>query len=165
MESVQTWLTILGALFGLCGTLVGVVGFIYKRGETDASASKSIADLKSDFDDFRAMLKEAAKERLEQFKELESKLDKRIVDVDVRFKEVDQKIAGLQGAINLLRDQRHDDRNYLLEHYMKIEDIDKIETRVLSNQKVILDAVTKLETKLDRVLESGSVKLLPHRSQ
>lgn len=155
MDSIQTWFAILGSLFGLCGTLVGVVGFIYRRGSSDATSAQAVTELKSDFDDLRAMLKDAAKERHEQFRELESKLDKRIVDVDVRFKEVDQKIAGLQGAINLLRDQRHDDRNFLLENYMKVDDIDKIENRVLLNQKTILEAVAKLEGKLDRVLESA----------
>ncbi|EIZ87150.1 hypothetical protein WYO_0187 [Methylobacterium sp. GXF4] len=158
MDSVQTWLTVVTSLFGLSGTLIGVISFIYKRGETDAASTKSLAGLKDDVGKLEKMLKEAASERQEQFKELEIKLDKRILDSDARFREVDQKIAALQGGINLLRDQRGEDRQYLLEHYMKVDDIDKIETRVLQNQKSIIEAVQKLETKLDRVLEHGIVK-------
>ncbi|MGU3659240.1 hypothetical protein [Methylobacterium fujisawaense] len=164
METAQLWLTIISSLFGLSGTVIGVVAWIYKRGETDAASTKSLAGIKEDVGKLEKMLKEAKDERHDQFKELESKLDKRILDVDQRFREVDQKIAALQGAINLLRDQRGEDRQYLLENYMKVDDIDKIEVRVLQNQKTILDAVSKLESKLDRVLEGGNMKLIPHRS-
>ncbi|MDE4913461.1 hypothetical protein PQI07_22535 [Methylobacterium sp. 092160098-2] len=164
METAQVWLTIVTSLFGLSGTLIGVVSWIYKRGETDAASTKSLAGIKADVGKLEKMLKEAKDERHDQFKELESKLEKRILDVDQRFREVDQKIAALQGAINLLRDQRGEDRQYLLENYMKVDDIDKIEVRVLQNQKTILDAVSKLEGKLDRVLEGGNTKLIPHRS-
>jgi ElaB/YqjD/DUF883 family membrane-anchored ribosome-binding protein len=157
-------INIISGLTGVVGTIAAVIGFTYKRGGEEAVSQQKLTALQKQITDFQELLKDFTNAAEKKHDALDNKLEKRIVEVDAKLKEVherierngreiDAKFAAYGAFERLFSERLAEERQFLVENYMKREDIMMMETRQQKGQDDIFKHFDKLEKKLDHYIE------------
>jgi ElaB/YqjD/DUF883 family membrane-anchored ribosome-binding protein len=162
-------INIISGLTGVVGTIAAVIGFTYKRGGEEAVSQQKLTALQKQITDFQELLKDFTNAAEKKHDALDNKLEKRIVEVDAKLKDVherierhakefDAKFAAYGAFERLFSDRLSEERQFLLENYMNRGDILRMETKQQKSQEEIFKHFDKLEAKLDHYIEQIGVQ-------
>lgn len=120
----------LGGVILIIGQALTFIAFIWKRSAVESEQRGKIEGL------------------ISRVTTLETGTNAKFEQVDT---ETGAKVAALQGAINLMRDQHHELREHLATSYMKREEIQTMERRITDSQTALRADINKLDGKIDIV--------------
>lgn len=136
------------AILGWFGT---VALFVYKRGGDERVAAESLKAAHKKLDDIDLAWKVNKTEFDKHLRELEHDRQNWREGIE---KELDQRLAGIIGQHNLLRDQLSEVRENIAKNYMTKPEISAIESRVTDGQVRIIDRLEKFEGRLSDMQKS-----------
>ncbi|MCJ2090897.1 hypothetical protein MKK88_33675 [Methylobacterium sp. E-005] len=130
---------------------MSIVLFTYKRGASESATAESLKAAHKKLDDIDTQWRLNKTEFDKHLRELEHDRQNWRDDIE---KGLDQRLAGIIGQTNLLRDQLSEVRENIAKNYMTKPEISAIESRVTDGQGRIIDRLEKFEGRLSDMQKS-----------
>lgn len=132
----------------LVANVILVVGFVWKRSSAETELKLAVAATQKQLADIAASWKVEQTAFDQHVRELEANRQRWREDME---RTMDQRLGGIIGQHNLLRDQFQEMRENVGKNYMTKSEINAIEIRVTGNQDRIITRLEKLDERLGQM--------------